>query len=115
MPVEQRNLLTRDVLIARSTSVELATVYPERAPLRIETALINDGDAQALGRQLLAFYARGRQRFSVPIRGAAYRLELMDSIRLTAPRFGLDAGKDLIVISVRENGTSLATDLELFG
>jgi hypothetical protein len=115
VPLERRNLLARIDLISHSTNAELAAVYPERAPMRVETALTNDGDAQALGQQLLAFYTRGRQRFSVPVRGATYRLELMDSIRLTAPRFGLDAGKDLIVISVRENGTSLATDVELFG
>ena len=55
------------------------------------------------------------QMFSVPLRGVAYRLELMDSIRLTAPRFGLDTGKDLLVVGLRENGASLATDVELFG
>jgi hypothetical protein len=112
---DQRNLLTRDVFVSRVTDAELAAVYPDRAPLRIETALTSDGDALALGRQLLDFYTRGRQMFSVPLRGVAYRLELMDSIRLTAPRFGLDNGKDLLVVGLRENGASLATDVELFG
>lgn len=115
VPVERRNFLTRDVLVTRVTDAELATVYPDRAPLRIETALTSDGDALALGRQLLDFYTRGRRMFSVPIRGVGYRLELMDTVRLTAPRFGLDDGKDVMIVGIRENGASRATDLELFG
>lgn len=112
---EERSVLTRDVFVSRSTDAELAAVYPDRAPMRVETALVSDGDAAALGRRLLDFYTRGRQMFSVPLRGVGHRLELMDSIRLTAPRFGLDAGKDLLIVGLRENGASLATDVDLFG
>lgn len=115
VPADRRNALTRDVLVTRVTDAELAAVYPDRAPLRIETALTSDGDALALGRQLLDFHSRGRRMFSVPIRGIGYRLELMDTVRLTAPRFSLDDGKDVMIVGIRENGASLATDLELFG
>ena len=115
VPVDRRNAFTRDVLVTRVTDAELAAVYPDRAPLRIETALTSDGDALALGRQLLDFHSRGRRMFSVPIRGIGYRLELMDTVRLTAPRFGLDDGRDVMIVHIREEAVSLATQLVLFG
>ena len=115
MPTDRRNSLTRDVLVTRVTDAELAAVYPDRAPLRIETALTSDGDALALGRQLLDFHSRGRRMFSVPIRGIGYRLELMDTVRLTAPRFGLDDGRDVMIVHIREEAVSLATQLVFFG
>ena len=65
--------------------------------------------------QLLDFHSRGRRMFSVPIRGIGYRLELMDTVRLSAPRFGLEDGRDVMIVGIRENGASLATDLEVFG
>ena len=112
---EERAVYMREHSVARAVDNELMTIYPDRAPLQVDTALTSAEDANAVAEQLLAFYARGRGMYAGSVRGVAFRLELLDSVRVTSPRFGLASGKDLIVVSIIEDGLSRSAKLELFG
>jgi hypothetical protein len=112
---DERPWLLRDTLVWRETDEQLTTIYPDRAPLRFDSLLVNAADAEEVATRLQTVYAHGRARYQASVRGAAYRLDLGDSVRLTSSRFGLDDGLPVIVTGLAENGVSRATELELFG
>ena len=64
---------------------------------------------------MLDFYTHGRAMFQLRVSGMAYRLELMDTVRLVAPRFGLDQGRNFLVVDIGEDGDAVETRLRFFG
>ena len=112
---ERRIGLTRTSQITRITNDIVAAIYPERATARIDTVLTKHGDAREVGNRHVALHAHGRVSFALRAMGIAYRLELLDTVRVVSPRFGLDQGRNMLVIEVGEDGDAIETRLRLFG
>jgi hypothetical protein len=113
--VAARAALTLAEPVLRVTDNSLATIYPDRGAVRIETALTRSADAADLGRRQHAFYSFGRSEYGVTVKGASYRAELLDTVRLASPRFGLAQGRSMVVTSIGEDGVTGQTVLGLFG
>lgn len=112
---ENRIQYARPNLIARSQSNSIKAIYPDRPPMTIDTCLVSYADALEVGQAALDFYSHGRTVYFVRVYGISYRLELLDTVRLISSRFGLSAGKNLLVTGIKELGAIGATEVLLFG
>jgi len=72
-------------------------------------------DAQALAAALLALYSPDRRIFRATVKRLGYLLDLGQCISVTWPRLGLGAGRNFIVIGIREEADRDETVLRLWG
>lgn len=112
---EERARLRRDVLVSRAVNREAAGLYRERAPLRVDSYLTRSGDATTVAHRLSDFYQPGRMMFEARLKGVAYRLDLLQTVKLVHPRYGLAAGRNCVVLAVSEDGARRDTQVRLFG
>lgn len=112
---EERSRMHREFLVSRAVNREAASLYRERAPVRVESYLTRSGEATAVARRLSEFYAPGRMMFDLRLKGVAYRLDLLHAVRIIHPRYGLAAGRNCVVLAVSEDGARRDTALRLFG
>lgn len=112
---EDRQRMTREQLVARVVNRTAAALYSDRAPIEIRTALSGSGDAVEVGNRLSRFLGPGRVMFELRVKGIAYRLDLLDTVRIVHPRYGLAQGRNMVVLAVSEDGGRLDTWLRVFG
>jgi hypothetical protein len=93
----------------------LGAVLPDRPPLIIDGVLINSADARTIATRLVAFYDRRFNLYRVIARGIGFRLDLLDTIKVRHSRFGLDMGKNLLVMSIIERPGRYETELFAYG
>lgn len=72
-------------------------------------------DAEAEAERLLALHGRPRDVYTLPVVDALFAHQIGEEITWTFDRFGLDAGKDFVVIGVTENAAGNTTILDLWG
>lgn len=88
----------------------------EQAIERIfETQLADLTGAQALLTRLSTVYTSKRRLYRVPVWRMLFRVYIGDTVRLTYPRHGLSAGRNLLVLGVSEDVETGITNLELWG
>ncbi|NQV43529.1 MAG: hypothetical protein HQ501_01395, partial [Rhodospirillales bacterium] len=81
----------------------------------INTLLDGSADASAEASRLLNLYKANRDLFRVRVKTQPFALELADNVRITYPRFGLDAGKAFRIIGLVEDAASNEVELTLWG
>ena len=91
------------------------TKHPLAGDLEINTLLDGSADAGAEASRLLNLYKADRDLFRVRVKTQPFALELADTVRLTYPRFGLEAGKGFRVIGLVEDAASNEVELTLWG
>ena len=91
------------------------TMHPLAGDLEINTLLDGSADASAEASRLLNLYKADRDLFRVRVKTQPFALELADTVRLTYPRFGLEAGKEFRVIGLVEDAASNEVELTLWG
>ena len=91
------------------------TMHPLAGDLEINTLLDGSADASAEASRLLNLYKADRDLFRVRVKTQPFALELADTVRLTYPRFGLEAGKGFRVIGLVEDAASNEVELTLWG
>ena len=84
-------------------------------PEPVATLLVEKTDAETEAARLLALYGRRRAVYRVATRAAAFAVDLGDVVRLVHPRFGLAAGRDLIVVRFFERAALGEVELDLWG
>lgn len=99
------------VAAASRTSTNLTATDPPP----VESAFDQENDAAGLAQNLLDLFAPGRKLYRVPIRLNGHDIDLDDTVRVTWPRHGLAAGKDLRVIGMDEDHAARRVTLLLFG
>jgi len=84
-------------------------------PPPLDSAFDNEHDAAALAQNLLDLFAPGRRLYRVPIGTKGHDIDIDETTRVTWPRHGMAAGKDLRVIGMDERHDRRGVDLLVFG
>ncbi|MBN50026.1 MAG: hypothetical protein CMN85_10830 [Spongiibacteraceae bacterium] len=79
------------------------------------TAIDSDTDAQAEADRLLELLKTRRHIYKVGIGWRLFALDLVDTVTLDLPRFGLDGGVDYRIIGITENAAANSAELILWG
>lgn len=82
----------------------------------VATTLLTD-PASAAGEaaRLLSIFGPGRVAFRVLLKSQAFALELGQTVRLTYPRHGLEAGRNLVIVGMVEESAVNEITLDLWG
>lgn len=81
----------------------------------VNTLLINDADAQAEAERQFALYSVKRNVYSVRCKIQPFALDVGDTVKITYHRWGLNAGKNLVVLEVKEDCWYNEVTLTLWG
>lgn len=110
-----RQRLGREWDIAEASSITTRTLHPLALDPDIEGTLLSGGtDARAESARRLAMFGVPAKRLRVSAFRRAWTLRPGDTVRLTHPRFGLAAGRDLLVLAVSRQVSSRNTELVLW-
>jgi hypothetical protein len=91
------------------------TAHPKAVSLTVDTFLNNIVDAQAEADRYVALYSVRRDLFSFPSDRARADYQLGDTVNLTAKRFGLSGGKNLLVVARKDDFDADTVELSLWG
>jgi hypothetical protein len=89
--------------------------HPRARDLTIDTLWNDAADAQQEVDAMLALMKADRHLYLVTMRGQQFRMRVGNTVRLVHRRFGLAAGREMVVLGVTENTTTGFTDLRLWG
>lgn len=117
VPANLRARFRRTFQYVRSSSANLAETYQHaRQAAPVETLIDDPEDAQAEIDRVCALYTQQRQfvRFTIGVLdGSEFTIEPGDVVSITYPRFGMDAGKRILILDVVP--TALRGQVELYG
>lgn len=107
------------------TSKEYRTIVSTDSVVRGKTAslrelefnslLIEEADANTQLQRFKRIYGTKRTVYRVTVKNLLFRVYIGDIINLKLNRFGLDAGKNFLIVSVAEDAESGETEMELWG
>lgn len=96
--------------------------YPlAKDPPPVEAYYLDLGQAEAEAERLLALYSSGYRLFRFTVPRTALTLKIGDEINVTWPRYGLEAGRNLRIVSVEdkielgEGGAGISVEITAFG
>ena len=81
----------------------------------VPSLLVKTAAADTEAARRLALFKERREVFRVALKGVGFSLALGDEVTFTHSRFGLTAGKDLVVVGQEENASATAVELDLWG
>jgi hypothetical protein len=98
------------------TSAAVEAILPDAPELTFDTLLVSEVDATAEATRRLALYSVRRDLINVPLDATeAAGIALGDVVRLSLPRFGLDAGRLFVVLGMTPTWSTGQTSLSLWG
>ncbi len=104
---------TRRIVVEKAA---VKAAHPLSQKLSFDTLFAAQADAQAEAQRRLAIYSVRRDHLSITVSGPeADSLTLGDVIRLTAPRFGWQAGKLFLVVGRSDDFTKRTVTLSIWG
>lgn len=107
--IARRGELAQEYRTTISTDSDTQSIYPNARELTRTTALTSEADAQAEASRLLSLFKIQRRTYTATVRWEAElatTLDIGQTVSVTFPRFGLQAGKLLLI-------TGLTLDLRL--
>jgi hypothetical protein len=111
----RRAFTARDFRHVSAEDGSVLTKHPLAGDLEVKTLLDGSADASTEASRLLDLYKADRDLFRVRVKTQPFALELADTVQLSYPRFGLDAGKDFRVIGLVEDAAINEVELTLWG
>lgn len=100
--------------VAENAAVK--TLHPLSKDIEFETLLLNEADATAEAARRLDLYGKRRERFRVAIKSEfAALFDLGDTLTLVLRRFGMQGGKNFVVVGITEELAQGRTELTIFG
>ena len=111
----RRAFTARDFRHVTALDGSVLTKHPLAGDLEIKTLLDGSADASTEAARLLDLYKTDRDLFRVRVKTQPFALELANTVRLSYPRYGLDAGKDFRVIGLVEDAAINEVELTLWG
>ncbi|MDB5490364.1 MAG: hypothetical protein JWO78_213 [Micavibrio sp.] len=81
----------------------------------VQTTLALQADAERLLTRMKRVYGQPRKLYRLTVYGLYFRLFVGNTVNLTYPRHGLDAGKNMLVTRVADDAETNSTILELWG
>ena len=114
IPVEHKDLYAQEWLTATARDAWVASAYRIYAdPPQQDTLLLRAVDAQAEALRRLNLWKTQRTVYRFTGYAHLLTLELGQALTLTAPRFGLDAGKTGIVIGLQSDWINRRVTVEV--
>jgi hypothetical protein len=110
-----RGRLKTPLSFADRTDSTMKALWPDQRVGMLETVLAAKADAATIRDELFALYTKDRQAYTLSAYGISGQADLGDTVTVRVPKLGMDAGKNLLVIGVEEDGRERATRLNLFG
>jgi len=112
----RRQFLIEPYAIVTSSSATLQIRHPiAQDPAVVPTLLVNQSDAQTVCDYLQLLYGAERQIIRVTTKRLGLTVNLGACVNLTYPRFGLDGGKNFIVIGRSLDMDKQEIELRLWG
>jgi hypothetical protein len=111
----RRAFTARDFRHVTALDGSVLTKHPLAGDLEIKTLLDGNADAGTEASRLLDLYKADRDLFRVRVKTQPFALELAETVRLSYPRFALEAGKDFRVIGLVEDAAINEVELTLWG
>lgn len=115
---ERRAALAQEYRTVTAEDSTIRHKFAGAGELIVDTLLTSQADAQALADKLLAIHGVRRDLFDVPISQELFDqgpYDLMTTVRLTHPRFGLSGGRNLRVLGRSPELGGQQMILELWG
>lgn len=118
------DFVTREYREVYAEDSSVRTQWPHATELKINTLLVNKADAQAEANRLLTMFKQPRDMFKVKVHFDAISLQAGGNprkwvpgwvVNFTYPRFGLNAGKDLIIVGMQEDFAANTVEFTLWG
>lgn len=107
----RRAFVTKEWRFEPAVSTTVQTAYSGADVLSVQASLYNQSDAQSEAQRGLALYGTHREHWSVALQAEPYSLDVGQSINLTRPRFGLDSGRDFVVVGFDESEDFVTVDV----
>lgn len=108
-----------------ATSATVRTQWPDAIEMTVDSLLIDTTEAQAEADRLLALFGTRREMYQVKVYGWAIRhlksvyfsgdLSVASLLRITYPRFGMDAGRTFSIVAIDMNLQTDEYDLTFWG
>ena len=111
----RRAFTARDFRHVTALDGSVLTKHPLAGDLEVKTLLDGSADAGTEASRLLDLYKADRDLFRVRVKTQPFALELANTVRLSYPRYGLDAGKDFRVVGLVEDAAINEIELTLWG
>lgn len=112
---DERQRLTKDWSAVEVADDDLVWLYPDLPAASIDTALAERDDARTEANRRLAIYRPDRQAYELAVTQVAFRLNIGSTVTLRSSRFGLEAGRQVIVSRIRETSKRPITELTVWG
>lgn len=114
IPPAHAELYGQEWLTVTARSAPVATAYRlQGEPPQVDTLLLTEADAQAEANRRLALWSTPRTVFSLRGYAQLLTLELGQAVTLTAPRWGLAAGKSGQVVGLQRDWLAGRVDVEV--
>ena len=116
--IARRGELAQEYRTAVATDTDTQSIYPNARELTRTTALISESDAQAEASRLLSLFKIQRRTYTATVRWEAElttTLDIGQVVSVTFPRFGLQAGKLLLITGLTLDLRSKRAELSLWG
>jgi hypothetical protein len=114
IPNEHKDLYAREWLtVSAKDSTVKADYRLDGEPEQIDTYLLTEADASAEAARLLNLFKVPRFIVSFDSSARLLQLELGQAVTITHPRFGLDAGKDGMVVGLSPDWGSATISVEV--
>lgn len=99
----QRDFVSKAIRYAEQSNAATKTLWGEKEPVTVETALVRQYDADQLARRRIIFYGEKRRMYEVVLLAEGWDLDLGEEVTIEYPRFGLDAGINCRIIGFAES------------
>lgn len=105
----------REYRTVTSEDLSIQTKHPLSAELEFNTFISSEADAQDFADDILELRKVDRDTWTLYVNRQNYNVELGDTVTITYPRFGLQAGKNFIVKRLKRDSNVLYDEITLFG
>ena len=112
---ESRADLAEPVRIEAAENPAVRTLHPLSEEAVVTTLLTEASSAAAEASRLLSLFGSGRVAFRAVLKTEPFALELGQTVRLTYPRHGLAAGRNLVIVGMVEDSALNEITLDLWG
>lgn len=114
IPPAHKDLFAQEWLTVTARDAATASAYRLHAePAQVDTLLLRAADAQSEAGRRLALWSVPRTVYGLRGYAQLLTLELGQAVTLTAPRWGLDAGRQGIVIGLQRDWVAGRCDVEV--
>lgn len=104
---EYRKIVIEDRNIRTQSAVSIEQNF--------NTLIVNEADAIIQAQRIAELFNKKRTLYKVSAKDVFFRLKIGDSVTVILNRFGLDSGKDFLIVGLSYDAETNLTELELWG